>query len=172
MISHDFTNIISVKHIHFNGISITQIQNSTSEDGLKELLFDNSELLAEAGYTTKPINQVSLENKTHLIHALLVHYGLFIVKAEIDQFKEGLLKGMQLLIELQKHPELFAPVFTCVGEKPLTAGNEYYIVGHLLYLVCILEIILGLFTTKVFSNKGSSEYKKDNICWIIYIYAF
>ena len=112
---------------------------------------------------------MSLENKTHLIHALLFHYGLLIVKAEIDQFKEGLLKGMQLLIELQKHPELFAPVFTCVGEKPLTAGNEYYIVGHLLYLVCILEIILGLFTTKVFSKKGSSEYKKEGNTYILLV---
>ena len=61
---------------------ITQIQDSTSEDDLKELLFDNSEILAEAGYT-KPINQVSVEIKTHLIHALLVHFGLLIVKAEI-----------------------------------------------------------------------------------------
>ena len=32
---------------------------------------------------------------------------------------------MQLLVELQKHPELFASVFTCAGEKPLTAGNKY-----------------------------------------------
>ena len=64
-----------------------------------------------------------LENRTHLICALAVHFGLLIIKAEIDQFKEGLLKGMQLLVELQKHPELFAPVFTCAGEKPLTAGK-------------------------------------------------
>ena len=61
----------------------------------------------------------------HLIRALSVHFGLLIIKAEIDQLKEGLLKGMQLLVKLQKHPELFAPVFTCAGEKPLTAGNLY-----------------------------------------------
>ena len=94
------------------------------------MLFDNAEILSEAGYT-KPLNQVLLENKAHLIHALSVHFGLLIVKAEIDQFKEGLLKGMQLLMELQKHPKLFVPVFTCAGEKPLTAGNKSIIALHL-----------------------------------------
>ena len=96
------------------------------------MLFDNDNLetLAEAGYT-KLINQLSVEIK-HMIHALLLHFFVLIDKAEIDQFK-GLLKEMQLLIELQKH-------HICVGEKPLTAGNEFYIVGHMLYLVCILEI--------------------------------
>ena len=102
---------------------IPQIQDGTCEHDLKELLFDNSEILADAGYT-KPLNQVLLENKAHLIHALSAHFGLLIVKAEIDQFKEGLLKGMQLLMELQKHPELLVSVFTCAGEKPLTAGNK------------------------------------------------
>ena len=34
------------------------------------------------------------------------------------------MKGTQVLIELQKHPELFALVFICVGEKLVTAGNE------------------------------------------------
>ena len=96
---------------------------------MKEFLFDNSEILAAAGYT-RPLTQVSLKNRAHLIRAVSAHFGLLIIKAEIDQFKEGLLKGMQLLVELQKHPELFAPVFTCAGENPLTAGNISYIHIH------------------------------------------
>ena len=71
-------------------------------------------------YYTKPLNLVSLEAKDQIIRALS-HFGLLQVKAELDQFKEGLLKGM-LLVEIQKHPELFLPVFTSVGEHPLTAG--------------------------------------------------
>ena len=47
---------------------ISQIQDGTCEYDLKELLFDNLEILAEAGYI-KALNQVSLENKAHLIHA-------------------------------------------------------------------------------------------------------
>lgn len=102
-------------------------------------MFDNSEILAAAGYT-KPLNQVSLENRTHLIRALSVHFGLLIIKAEIDQFKEGLLKGMQLLVELQKHPELFAPVFTCAGEKPLTAGNYVFTLYTSIPCLCFLYV--------------------------------
>ena len=103
---------------------------------MKEFLFDNSETLAAAGYT-KPLNQVLLENRNHLIRALAVHFGLLIIKAEIDQFKEGLLKGMQLLVEIQKHPELFAPVFTCAGEQPLTAGNYVRMYINCIYMhVC------------------------------------
>ena len=57
-----------------------------------------------------------------------------IIKAEIDQFKEGLLKGMQLLVELQKNPELFAPVFTFAGEKPLTVSNKYKLCTYMYVL--------------------------------------
>ena len=108
-----------------------------------------------------------------MIRAVSAHFGLLIIKAEIDQFKEGLLKGMQLLVELQKHPELFAPVFTCAGENPLAAGNISYI--HIQYMsvlsvsyICILEIVLGLFTTKCFSNKGSNEYKREENTYMLF----
>jgi len=57
------------------------------------------------------------------VHAFSVHYGLLIVKAEIDQFKEGLLSVTSFLMEIQKHQELFVKVFTCAGEQPLTAGK-------------------------------------------------
>jgi len=49
------------------------------------------------------------------VHALSVHYGLLIVKPDIDQFKEGLLSVMSFLMEIQKH-QLFVEVFTCAGE--------------------------------------------------------
>ena len=49
------------------------------------------------------------------MHALSVHYGLLIVKPDIDQFKEGLLSVMSFLMEIQKH-QLFVEVFTCAGE--------------------------------------------------------
>ena len=83
------------------------------------MLFDHSQL---SGYT-KPISHLTLENRIHLVHALSVHYGLLVVKAEIDQFKEGLLSVMSFLMEIQKHQELFVKVFTCAGEQPLTAGK-------------------------------------------------
>ena len=85
----------------------------TSEDTLKELLFDHASVLADAGYT-KPINLVSMENRNHLLYALLMHFGLLIIKAELNQFKEGLLYGM-LLIQIQKNPDIFLPVFTSDG---------------------------------------------------------
>ena len=87
---------------------------------LRELLFDSSEVLTQAGYT-KPLNLVTMEMKGQLIRALLIHFGLLCVKAELDQFKEGLLKGI-LLIEIQHNHSLFLPVFTSDGEEPLTAG--------------------------------------------------
>lgn len=55
----------------------------------------------------------------------MIHFGLLSVKAELDQFKEGLLKGM-LLIDIQQNCELFLPVFTSAGEKPLTAGLYFH----------------------------------------------
>ena len=132
------------------------------------MLFDSAEILATAGYS-RPLNQVSLENRKHLIRALSVHFGLLIIKAEIDQFKEGFLKGMQLLVDLQKYPELFAPVFTSAGEKPLTAGNK--LTSYTFVCLCyqyILEILLGLFSTKSFSTKGSNEYKKEENTYMLF----
>ena len=97
-----------------------QIRSADSEAAFKELIFDVSDVLVQAGYT-KPLNLVSLEAKGQMIRTLLSHYGLLQVKAELDQFKEGLLKGM-LLVEIQKNAESFLPVFTSVGEQPLTSG--------------------------------------------------
>ena len=96
------------------------MQATDSEEVLKEMLFDAAEVLAQAGYT-KPLNLVTLETRGHVARALMIHFGLLSVKAELDQFKEGLLKGM-LLIEIQQNSNLFLPVFTSEGEKPLTAG--------------------------------------------------
>ena len=81
------------------------------------MLFNAAEVLAQAGYT-KPLDLVTLEMKGHVACALMIHFGLLAVKAELDQFKEGLLKGM-LLVEIQQNCD---SVFTSAGEKPLTAG--------------------------------------------------
>ena len=115
---HAHTKKVTTHAIYVFICIATQIQNATSEDNLKE--FDHASVLADAGYT-KPINLVSMENRNHLLHALLMYFGLLIIKVELDQFKVGLLNGM-LLIQIQKNSDIFIPVFTSDGEHPLTAG--------------------------------------------------
>ena len=72
------------------------------------------------------------------------------VKAELDQFKEGLLQGMSL-VEIQQNHDLFLPVFTSAGEKPLTAGL-YFELGSYIYIKmsCIHRNSSGTFCNQAF----------------------
>lgn len=80
----------------------------------------------------------------------MIHFSLLSVKAELDQFKEGLLKGT-LFIDIQQNCKLFLPLFTSAGEKPLTT-----------------EILLALFATKCFSDRNTSEYKKEESMYMMF----
>jgi len=95
------------------------MQTTDSETVLREMLFDACEVLSQPGYT-RLLNLATLEMKGHLIWTLMIHFGLCVI-AELDQFKEGLLKGM-LLVEIQQNRDLFLSVFTSARVKPLTVG--------------------------------------------------
>ena len=77
-------------------------------------------LLSETGFR-KPLSQLTISDRQPIIDMLLDYYIMVKVKAEMDQFKDGL-QVLGFLKVLQENPQLFRQYFMNV-EVPLTAGN-------------------------------------------------
>ena len=73
--------------------------------------------LMDAGYT----KALLYTHKQDMLSTLASHYCLLNVKAELDQFCEGL-ETLGLLAEIKNHPQVFRCLFVS-GENALTAGT-------------------------------------------------
>ena len=87
-----------------------------------QAIFDDSataDIVLETGYR-KPLGTVTVSDKEEIIRVLKRYHTLIKVKAEIDQFIEGLqCLGIDHLIK--EHPDLMEPLFVNKN-KSLTAG--------------------------------------------------
>lgn len=79
-----------------------------------------AELLLSTGFR-KPLCSLAMEDKECLRLVLLDYHCLLKVKAEMDQFAEGL-KSLGVLYMMICHPDLFASYFDDDGSPPLTPG--------------------------------------------------
>ena len=75
--------------------------------------------LSETGFR-KPLSRLTISDRQAIIELLLDYYMMVKVKAEMDQFKDGL-QVLGFLKSLQENPDLFRQYFINV-EVPLTAG--------------------------------------------------
>ena len=80
---------------------------------------DLTSTILESGYV-KPLTFLSLEDVC-ILKQTLRDYTLVRVKAEIDQFIEGL-SALGVLETVRKYPALMSPLFTNL-KKPLTKGK-------------------------------------------------
>ena len=102
---------------------VLQIDDSETDDDVK-VLFNVDEaidFLVVTGYR-KAICNLGLQDKESLKAALLDYHCLLKVKAEMDQFINGL-ADVGVLEYVRKHPDLLKPLFTDCYHKPLTAGE-------------------------------------------------
>lgn len=76
-------------------------------------------LISETGFR-KPLSRLTISDRQAIIELLLDYYMMVKVKAEMDQFKDGL-QVLGFLKSLQENPDLFRQYFINV-EVPLTAG--------------------------------------------------
>ena len=81
---------------------------------------ESAELLLSTEFR-KPLCRLAIEDKECLRLVLLDYHCLLKVKAEMDQFVEGL-KSLGVLEMVKCHPDLFAPLFVEDGFPPLTPG--------------------------------------------------
>ena len=85
---------------------------------------EGSDVLLEGGYS-KPINSVVINQKEELMRAVKMHFTILQCKGELDQLRNGLsVKGVGDVLE--RHSELFAPLFVSSKAKPLTAGKLFF----------------------------------------------
>ena len=100
-----------------------QIDDAETDDEIKVLLSvdEVSEYLVVTGYR-KAICNLGVMDKGSLKAALLDYHCLLKVKAEMDQFMDGL-NDVGVLEYIRKYPDLLKPLFTDCSHKPLTAGQ-------------------------------------------------
>ena len=99
-------------------------------------MFEGIDILVDAGYQS-PIGKAQLENKKSICDVVGLHYGLLIVKAELDQLRSGLMHNSgQLMESIQDNRDEFQYFFHG-GKVALTAGiiQNYFATIHM-HLSC------------------------------------
>ncbi len=87
-------------------------------------LFQNEvaiDLLLATGYR-KALCSLCLEDRDSIQSALLDYHCMLKVKAEMDQFSEGL-ADVGVLKYVKKYPDLMKSLFICDESKLITAGE-------------------------------------------------
>ena len=100
-----------------------QIHSATDDKSLQEIFADNdtSDKLLETGYR-KPLTSLTLNDREEIVGVLKLYHTLIKVKAEIDQFVEGL-QCLGIHGYMKLYPELMEPVFVNKNCKSLSAGT-------------------------------------------------
>ena len=98
----------------------TQIIDAQDTDELRTVfaMDEAAELLLSTGFQ-KPLRSLAMEDKECL---RLVLHCLLKVKAEMDQFAEGL-KSLGVLDMMKHHPDLFSSLFVDGGSTLITPGT-------------------------------------------------
>jgi len=85
-----------------------------------------SELLMGMGFR-KPISKLKMDDKAMIKNNLIDYYCLLKVKAEMDQFAEGL-QDLGLLDMMRRQPALFKNLFVASTAAHLTPGKPIIII--------------------------------------------
>ena len=113
-----------------------QVTDAQDADELQAVfaMDEAAELLLSTGFR-KPLCSLAMEDKECLRSVLLDYHCLLKVKAEMDQFAEGL-KSLGVLDMLKRHPDLFSSLFVDGGSTPLTPGTCYDMYQYIYGRVC------------------------------------
>ena len=95
------------------------MKNASNDDDMKHLYQSNLDQFYQAGIIM-PIRSLTVNDKTKIIKMISLN-ELIKIKAEIDQFKEGM-ECLGVVTAIQRYPDLLRGFFTIGKETPLTAG--------------------------------------------------
>lgn len=98
--------------------------NTAADDKSLQEIFEDSDTsgkLLETGYR-KPLTSITVNDREVIAVVLKLYHTLIKVKAEIDQFVDGL-RCLGIDRYIKQYPELMEPVFVNMPRKRLTAGK-------------------------------------------------
>lgn len=132
------------------------MQALSDVDGLREVLLEQIDILAEAGYRS-PIGEVSLGDTKSICNVVSLHYGLLSVKAELDQMRSGLMHNSgQFMKFIEESPDEFEPFFHAVGGQPdLTAGMFPFVIcveKSLHALICSNPVVIHVHVCMLYTT--------------------
>ena len=115
-------------------------------------------LLQETGFR-KPVCMLTVSDKAHLKSALLDYHCMVKVKAEMDQFSDGMLDFIKL------YPEQMRPLFVATNNV-VTAGLLVKLCpSHLTIVYALIEILKDLLTVE-YSAAGSNQRAAEEQSWV------
>ncbi len=142
-----------------------QITDADTDEKLR-LVFekdDNVALVCETGYT-KALCLVSMADKEGLKNALRDYHSLIKIKAELDQFTEGL-RTCEILTYVQKYSELMRPLF-CQQPSILSKGMSIIHNNALILFFCV-EFFKKF--PCIFSTNDSRRKTKEEASYIFFM---
>ena len=95
------------------------MKNASTDDNVKQVFESRIDRFYQAGITV-PIPLLTVDKKSSIIQMTCLN-ELLKIKAEIDQFKEGM-ECLGVVTAIQRYPDLLRSFFTIGKETPLTAG--------------------------------------------------
>ena len=104
-------------------------------DKLLRSVFENddaSSIVFETGYR-KSLTLLTLKDRDELIASVKIYHCLIKIKAEIDQFLDGL-KSLDVYWYIKTYPELMMQLFVDVPNKRLLTAGLYVLI-YFLYLI-------------------------------------
>lgn len=105
---------------------------------------------------TKQVDKISFEDKHQIVSHMALHFGILVVKAELDQILCGLADTLNTLALLREAPKQARPLFIYKEKRPLNADELYD------------------FIPAVFSEKGSNCREKEEelmMVWSDFLHA-
>lgn len=90
-----------------------------NDDDMKQLFRSNLDQFYQAGIIM-PIQSLTVSDKTKIIEMVSLN-ELIKIKAEIDQFKEGM-ECLGVVTAIQQYSDIVRSFFTIGKKTPLTAG--------------------------------------------------
>ena len=120
-------------------------------------------LLQETGFR-KPVCMLTVSDKAHLKSALLDYHCMVKVKAEMDQFSDGM-QTLQVLDFIKLYPEQMRPLFVATNNV-VTAGLLVKLCpSHLTIVYALIEILKDLLTVE-YSAAGSNQRAAEEQSWV------
>lgn len=90
------------------------------------MVTENFEFLSSCGFV-KPVNTIKMEDREMLLRTVGLHF-LLKVKAETDQYKEGL-RCLGVLDAIVSQPSILQPFF-CIEDKPNLSYSKNIIINE------------------------------------------
>ena len=102
-----------------------QIQDASSVSQLQELLNkEEFDFRYDLGIS-KPAHAVRLDDRETLVSSMALHYGVLVVKAELDQILCGISSTLNALTLIRNNPVVMRPLFVYQERPPPTADTLF-----------------------------------------------